>query len=220
MQSQIIIERVVLDWFRSGNCKLKTVERMVLMVLSRYCDRHTLVAWPSQAKIAIACGVTRGTVNKCVKQLVDKGVITAIKSDDKVTQTYSLRPFLDVYEPDTAPVLQGYTPPVRSGHTNGAGMNGARNGNITGRMVIPTPEEVQAYLDEAEITSFTGQEFFDANETKGWVTGKPNAQGVCAPMRNWKSACRTWARNRKTWGSDDDYHRRDLDEVRREEANG
>ena len=52
---------------------------------------------------------------------------------------------------------------------------------------IPTPGEVQAYLDELRERRFTGQDFFDGNSARGWVVGKAKA-----PMKDWRAAVRTW----------------------------
>jgi hypothetical protein len=60
------------------------------------------------------------------------------------------------------------------------------------RFVQPTADEVQSYLDEKEETSFTGEEFVDANIAKGWVVGTTKT-----PMKDWKATVRTWITNRK-----------------------
>ena len=49
----------------------------------------------------------------------------------------------------------------------------------------PTPEEVQAYLNEKQHTSFTGQSFCDFYSSRGWMIGKYK-------MKDWKAAVRTW----------------------------
>lgn len=61
----------------------------------------------------------------------------------------------------------------------------------TKRFIKPTSEQVQEYLDEVGETRFTGQEFVDSNDTKGWVVGK-----FQTPMKDWKKAVQTWRRFR------------------------
>lgn len=63
------------------------------------------------------------------------------------------------------------------------------------RFTKPTPEEVDEYCkqmtDEGkEGYNFSGQQFVDYYESKGWLIGK-------SPMKDWKAACRTWANGRK-----------------------
>ncbi len=57
------------------------------------------------------------------------------------------------------------------------------------RFVPPTAEEVQAYLDEKGITSFTGADFVAYYEQGGWVYGKSHT-----PVKNWKACVSTWMR--------------------------
>lgn len=58
------------------------------------------------------------------------------------------------------------------------------------RLIKPTPEQVQEYLDSKGFTAFTGQYFCDSNNGKGWVTGKNNT-----PIKDWKAVVRTWIAN-------------------------
>lgn len=55
------------------------------------------------------------------------------------------------------------------------------------RFVKPKVEEIDAYCTERN-NSVDAQQFFDYYESKGWKVGK-------APMKDWKSAVRTWERN-------------------------
>ena len=56
--------------------------------------------------------------------------------------------------------------------------------------IKPTPEEIQAYLNEMKCTYFTGKYFFDKNEAIGWLVGKNKT-----PMKDWKATVRTWISN-------------------------
>ena len=52
----------------------------------------------------------------------------------------------------------------------------------------PTIEEIQNYLDEKNITSFTAEKFYNFYESKDWMIGKNK-------MKNWKACCNTWKGN-------------------------
>ena len=49
----------------------------------------------------------------------------------------------------------------------------------------PSPEEIQNYLDEKNITSFTAEKFYNFYESKDWMIGKNK-------MKNWKACCNNW----------------------------
>lgn len=51
----------------------------------------------------------------------------------------------------------------------------------------PSPEEVQAYLDSIGERRFTGEEFCDFYQAKGWMVGSNK-------MKDWRAAVRTWRR--------------------------
>ena len=55
------------------------------------------------------------------------------------------------------------------------------------RFVKPNVEEIESYCKERN-NSVDAQQFFDYYESKGWKIGK-------SPMKDWKSAVRTWERN-------------------------
>lgn len=54
----------------------------------------------------------------------------------------------------------------------------------------PSTTEINQYLLDNNITTFTGEAFFDYYESKGWMIGKNK-------MKDWKAAVRTWVRNDK-----------------------
>lgn len=63
------------------------------------------------------------------------------------------------------------------------------------RFLAPSPEIVQAYLDELGVKSFDGQGFCDHYESKGWMVGKNR-------MKDWKASVRTWMRQDRERGID------------------
>lgn len=82
------------------------------------------------------------------------------------------------------------------------------------RFVKPTIEEIQAHILEKGYT-FDAEAFYAFYESNGWKVGKN-------PMKNWKMACTTWAKNRKSNYNNNNYGRETItDKIRRsvEEAN-
>lgn len=218
-QSRVIIERVIIDWFRKG-CDLTSTERLVLLMLARFCNADTLVSWPGQKVVADSCGFSRGTINKAVSSLQMRKLLEIRKVEGR-SHIYDLTPVVEaaggVFEDDTRVnevdrgVIVSPTGGVGQGDTNGA-MNGAKRTII--RFRKPTVAQVQEFLDAEGIDSFDGAEFVDANEMKGWKVGKHGT-----PMKNWKAACRTWDRNRKKWGEPDaNYREKELAAARKEET--
>ncbi len=81
------------------------------------------------------------------------------------------------------------------------------------RFVKPTIQEIQAHILEKGYT-FDAEAFYAFYESNGWKVGKN-------PMKNWKAACTTWAKNRKN-NNNNNYGRETITEkIRRtvEEAN-
>lgn len=63
-----------------------------------------------------------------------------------------------------------------------------RNVNISPFVKNPPDiKEIQQYLDEKEIYSFTAEQFFYHYETVGWVYGKNRT-----PVKSWKGCVQTW----------------------------
>ena len=81
------------------------------------------------------------------------------------------------------------------------------------RFVKPTIQEIQAHILEKGYT-FDAEAFYAFYESNGWKVGRN-------PMKNWKMACTTWAKNRKN-NNNNGYGRETItDKIRRtiEEAN-
>ena len=56
------------------------------------------------------------------------------------------------------------------------------------RFKKPTLKELETYKQEANLNLVDCSAFYDFYESKGWAVGK-------APMKDWRSAMRNWARN-------------------------
>ena len=63
------------------------------------------------------------------------------------------------------------------------------------RFFPPSPQKVQAYLDQRGIRSFTGEDFCDAYSRKGWKLGGDL-------MTDWRAGVRTWERRDRERGID------------------
>ena len=72
----------------------------------------------------------------------------------------------------------------------------ARKKRAAPRFKPPTPDEVQVYLDERSITSFTGQTFCDFYEARGWELSNGKK------MKDWRAAVRTWENRRRDQDND------------------
>jgi E3 ubiquitin-protein ligase DOA10 len=64
------------------------------------------------------------------------------------------------------------------------------NNIISKKFIKPTLLEIEEYCKERNNDVDAGN-FFDYNESKGWIVGK-------APMKDWRAAVRTWERNNTT----------------------
>lgn len=65
----------------------------------------------------------------------------------------------------------------------------------TARTKKPTVNDVENYIKEKGF-NVNAQQFFDHYEMIGWVYGKDRK-----PIKDWKAAVRTWARNESKFGS-------------------
>ena len=76
------------------------------------------------------------------------------------------------------------------------------------RFVKPTIDEIKAHILEKGYT-FDAEAFYAFYESNGWKVGKN-------PMKNWKMACTTWAKNRKNNNNNVNYGRETItDKIRR-----
>ena len=78
------------------------------------------------------------------------------------------------------------------------------------RFVKPTIQEIQAHILEKGYT-FDAEAFYAFYESNGWKVGRN-------PMKNWKMACTTWAKNRNN-NNNNNYGRETItDKIRRSVA--
>lgn len=75
------------------------------------------------------------------------------------------------------------------------------------RFVKPSVEEIQAYIQEKGYT-FDAEAFYAFYESNGWKVGRN-------PMKNWKMACTTWAKNRNNYNNNNYGRETITDKIRR-----
>ena len=84
------------------------------------------------------------------------------------------------HEPQHEPRHEPIHKPINNINTNNTNIErGAK------KFKKPSPEEIQSYLDEKNITSFTAEKFYNFYESKDWMIGKNK-------MKNWKACCNNW----------------------------
>ncbi len=66
------------------------------------------------------------------------------------------------------------------------------------RFIKPSIVEINQYLQEKQITSFTGETFFNHYETNGWMRGKTK-------IKNWKACVSTWKNNNSNQPQNNTY---------------
>jgi hypothetical protein len=100
---------------------------------------------------------------------------------------------------DRDTVLQGVTPVVVGVGVGVDVCDVKKKGIVKGKKqrgwIKPVAFEVDVYLEERGETRFSGSEFIDANEAKGWLVGNTKT-----PMKDWKASVRTWITNRNRKG--------------------
>ena len=77
------------------------------------------------------------------------------------------------------------------------------------KFIKPTIEEIEEYIKEKKFT-FSAEYFYDHYESKGWMIGKNK-------MKDWKAACRNWARMDK---NKEKENNKETDEIPDERKDG
>jgi len=170
-------------------------------------DSHDM-AFPSLRRICNEMSSTRPTVIKYITELVGAGYLLKGQILSPYTQQVH-NTYTAVIPDEMNPEIggKGDLPPddevVKDMTEGGKGRlhgvvkdvypNNQENnqGNKQGRFAPPRAEEVQTYLDEKNIVTFTGEYFCDHYIARGWQL----SNGV--KVKDWKACVRTWLnRNR------------------------
>lgn len=151
--------------------------------------------FPSLVKMSYDLCISKGTLQKYLKELVDYGYIEVeqIKINGKfASNVYTLLPYTKLpYSVETATddIVCGE---MDSNNNNSFNNNSSSNSNNSKsenppartRFTPPTLEEVQAYCKERN-KGVNAEKWFNYYTANGWKVGKN-------PMKDWKAAVRTW----------------------------
>lgn len=143
----------------------------------------------SNAYFAEFFGVTKQRASQVINSLIEKRYLAAkYKYNGTEVKKRVLRvsnkfdTLSNLCEKGIKKSLKGYQENAKDNNIS----NNINNKDKASRFAPPSPEEVQAYLNDKNITAFTGQYFCDYNAARGWMLGKNK-------MKDWRAACRGWA---------------------------
>ena len=173
----------------------------------------------SDEYIANFLGINTTNANKTLSSLIKKGYVVKTRFDGRhrfIKAALSIPTTLNCCKQQ----------PSRAHDSNIISNNNEEN-NITNtitinerekkseRFIKPTIQEIQAHILEKGYT-FDAEAFYAFYESNGWKVGRN-------PMKNWKMACTTWAKNRNNNNNNNNNYGRETitDKIRRtiEEAN-
>lgn len=190
--------------------KLNSEQRAALVTLCSavsFCDHEVEVKgvkiWlekgqfvTSRRKLMELLKMSEGNIKGLVKLLKNEGVITIIPYKDNLSQhlsQYSVLTINDLRNKLSQELSQDIIKDKQKNIFKEKNNKKEKSKpDVPKRFTPPTPEEVQAYLDEKGIAFFTGQEFVDYYEQGGWVYGANHT-----PVRNWKACVTTWLKKQK-----------------------
>ena len=160
--------------------------------------------FPSLAKMSYDLCISKGTLQKYLKELVDYGYIEIeqIKINGKfASNVYTLLPYTKfpyTVETDTGDTVYGE---MDSNNNSTFNNNNTFNNNKSKsdkptrtRFTPPSLEEVQAYCQDRQ-NGVNAEKWYNYYTANGWKVGKN-------PMMDWKAAVRTWEQN----GTSDQAH--------------
>ena len=171
----------------------------------------------SDEYIANFLGINTTNANKTLSSLIKKGYVVKTRFDGRhrfIKAALSIPTTLNCCKQQPS-----------HAHDSNIISNNNEENNITNtitinerekkskRFIKPTIQEIQAHILEKGYT-FDAEAFYAFYESNGWKVGKN-------PMKNWKAACTTWAKNRNN-NNNNNYGRETItDKIRRtvEEAN-
>lgn len=161
--------------------------------------------FPSRDRVCSDLGIGKDTFLKHLALLKEKGYVTVSQMKDSGRFSHNVYTLNTEIVPCTvcSDTVQSDTA-VKDTNNNSLNNNSIYNNNSNNigktknRFVKPTIEEIRAYCSERNNT-VDAESFYDFYESKGWVVGK-------SPMKDWKSAVRTWERSRN--GQSKQYNQR------------
>lgn len=176
--------------FMSTELGIQSKNEMLLYALIYSYSDGGSAFYGSTEYLAKRLGSSKSRIIKVLNEMVSKGLIIK-KSSGRFN--FYVTNFNYVCNTEEVPVsvqhparCQIDTESSVSPTPNNINNNIKNNISVT-RFVKPKVEEIEAYCKERN-NSVDAQQFFDYYESKGWKVGK-------SPMKDWKSAVRTWERN-------------------------
>lgn len=176
--------------FMSTELGIQSKNEMLLYALIYSYSDGGSAFYGSTEYLAKRLGSSKSRIIKVLNEMVSKGLI--IKKTSGRFNFYVTN-FNYVCNTDEPPVSEQH--PIRCQVDTESSViptpnninNNIKNNISVTRFVKPKVEEIDSYCKERK-NNVDAQQFFDYYESKGWKVGK-------SPMKDWKSAVRTWERN-------------------------
>ncbi len=176
--------------FMSTELGIQSKNEMLLYALIYSYSDGGSAFYGSTEYLAKRLGSSKSRIIKVLNEMVSKGLIikkTSGRFNFYVTNFNYVcntdEPQVSVQHPERCQIdIESSVIPTPNNIKN----NIKNNISVT-RFVKPKVEEIEVYCKERN-NSVDAQQFFDYYESKGWKVGK-------SPMKDWKSAVRTWERN-------------------------
>ena len=176
--------------FMSTELGIQSKNEMLLYALIYSYSDGGSAFYGSTEYLAKRLGSSKSRIIKVLNEMVSKGLIIKktsgrfnfyVTNFNYVCNTYE--PSVSVQHPERCQIdtKSSVTPTPNN-------INNNINNNISAkRFVKPTVEEVQAYCKERN-NNVDAEKFISHYDSNGWKVGR-------TPMKDWKSAVRTWERN-------------------------
>lgn len=148
--------------------------------------------WAENSYFAELYGVSKTSISKWIKSLIDGGYIRShlvykegTKEIEKRCITISEYPIEEKLNTPLTFVNDTIEEKLKDNNTTNTTMNDLNN--RAKRFVPPTVEEVKAYCQERK-NNVDAEAFVNFYESKGWYVGKNK-------MKDWQAAVRTWEKS-------------------------
>ena len=176
--------------FMSTELGIQSKNEMLLYALIYSYSDGGSAFYGSTEYLAKRLGSSKSRIIKVLNEMVSKGLIikkTSGRFNFYVTNfnyvCNSDEPPVSVQHPERCQIDTESSVTPTPNNIN----NNIKNNISVTRFVKPKVEEIDSYCKERK-NNVDAQQFFDYYESKGWKVGK-------SPMKDWKSAVRTWERN-------------------------
>lgn len=194
---------VVHEWMIS-ELGLKGTDLLVYAIIYGFTQIEEQWFFGSRRYLSEFTGASISSIQRSLDWLSDRGFLKK-----RVTEVLANGVRLVSYRCVVDPQCQNDTG-VKMTHIDNIhnSSNRVSNSSNTKRFTKPTVDEVRDYCQKQGY-NINAESFVDFYESKGWLVGK-------TPMKDWKAAVRTWARNDKLrnsipqkklpkvdWGDDD-----------------